>query len=102
MIRTYEGHYSYSEPIISNWDSNSIGVYYCGAILENGNLKPFYIGKGTGEGGMRSRLLDHLTKDNWFDVTHFGFQRCDTVRETELFEMEKIKLYQPKYNIQGK
>ena len=101
MIHEYNGHYAYSEPVIKNWNDDSIGVYYCGVVAEN-KLRPFYIGKGAGDGGMRSRLLNHLTEDNWTDVTHFGFQRCDTIRETEAFEAEEIKLYQPKYNTQGK
>jgi hypothetical protein len=99
MIQEYKGHYTYSEPVIKDWEDSSIGVYYCGTVVEN-KLMPLYIGKGTGEGGMRSRLLDHLRGDNWPDITHFGFQRCDTVRETDLFEVQEIELHKPKYNTQ--
>lgn len=102
MIHEFKGNYTYSESVVKNWNSAAIGVYYCGFVLENGNLKPLYIGKGTGEGGMRSRLLDHLSKDYWPDVTHFGYHECDTISEAESFELEEIERFKPKYNGQGK
>jgi len=101
MIHNYKGHYTYSEPVIKDWNNDSIGVYYCGIVTED-KLKPFYIGKGAGDGGMRSRLLNHLSVDNWPDVTHFGFRKCDTVKETVDFEAKEIFDHKPKYNTQGK
>jgi excinuclease UvrABC nuclease subunit len=100
MIHSYKGHFIYFESEVQNLSPGIIGVYYCGAILENGNLKPYYIGKGAGEKGLRSRLLDHLRDDYWPDVTHFGFHECDTVSEAEQYELEEIDKYKPKYNIQ--
>jgi len=102
MIHEFKGPYTYSEKVIEEWNSDAIGVYYCGFKLDNGNLKPLYIGKGTGKDGIRSRLLDHLSDDYWSDVTHFGYHICDNVTETENFEAEEIAKYKPKYNEQGK
>ena len=102
MIHEFNGPYTYSKKIIEEWNSNAIGVYYCGLKSDNGGLKPLYIGKGTGEGGIRSRLLDHLSKNYWPDVTHFGYQICDTSDEAKNFEAEEIAKYKPKYNDQGK
>ena len=101
MVHPYQGHYQYDEDIVSNWESSAIGVYYCGYLTEKG-LWPLYIGKGTSETGMRGRLLDHLGKEYWSDVTHFGYHLCDTVSEAEKWEIEEIVKYKPKYNIQGK
>jgi len=102
MIHDYKGHYPYSAEIIENWDSTSIGVYYCGYKTQENKLIPLYIGKGAGEGGMRSRLLDHLREDNWPDITHFGYRTCDTEAETEELEKTEIAKYKPRYNHQGK
>ena len=102
MIHDYKGNYSYSQKVVSDWDSTAMGVYYCGIPNPNGTLKPLYIGVGTSDGGMRSRLLDHLRDDNWPDVTHFGFCACDTAKEAEDFEAAEIKRCQPKYNLVGK
>ena len=102
MIYDYKGSFQYSEPIVKNWNSNAIGVYYCGVALQNGGLQPFYIGKGAGEGGMRSRLIDHLLNDVWPDVTHFSYRACDTSSEAEALEAQEIKRCQPKYNKIGK
>ncbi|MFH1207706.1 MAG: hypothetical protein V1668_03810 [Patescibacteria group bacterium] len=102
MIRDYQGNYVYSQKVISEWNSTAIGVYYCGIPTQPGNLKPLYIGKGTGEGGMRARLLTHLRNDNWPDVTHFGYRICDSVKEADDFEASEIKRCQPKYNQVGK
>lgn len=102
MIHEFKRLYTYSKDVIEEWDSNDIGVYYCGLKLDNENLKPLYIGKGTDEGRIRSRLLDHLLEDYWPDVTHFGYHICDTSTETENFEAEEIAKYKPKYNDQGK
>ena len=102
MTYNYEGAYEYNESIIKNWNSTTIGIYYCGYVLANGNLIPLYIGKGTSEGGIRTRLLDHILKDYWPDVTHFGYCLCDTSAEAESFEAQEITRYKPKYNQQGK
>ena len=101
MIYSYEGQFTYNKKVISDWDSSAIGVYYCGLLNASG-LHPLYIGKGTGELGMRGRLLDHIRDDYWPDATHFGYHRCDTVGEAEKWEAEEIARYQPKYNVVGK
>lgn len=102
MIYSYNGNYSYNEETVGNWNSSAIGVYYCGIILANGNLRPLYIGSGTGDNGIKGRLLDHLRENYWSNVTHFGYQVCDTTDEARKFETEEIDRYKPKYNKVGK
>lgn len=102
MIHAYQGHFVYDQNIVSDWDSMVIGVYYCGLILPSGNLLPLYIGKATGQDGIKGRLLQHLNQDNWPEVTHFGCCACDTVKEAEDFETSEILQFNPKYNIQSK
>jgi len=102
MVQKYKGHYEYSPRVVDGWDSNAIGVYYCGEINANGNLVPHYIGKGTGDGGIRRRLQDHLREDYWPNVTHFGFIVCDTIRESEIHEANEIAAHKPKHNEIGK
>jgi len=101
MIQEYKGPYQYSDKVVGDWDSDAIGVYYCG-YLSGGNLSVLYVGKSVGDGGIRGRLLDHLRDDYWPDVTHFGYRVCGTVRETEDFEAREIARLNPKYNKQGK
>lgn len=102
MIHQYKGNYVYSQKVISDWNSTAIGVYYCGTENPNGSLNTLYIGKGTGDGGMRARLLYHLANDNWRDVTNFGYCATDRVKEADDFEAAEIKRHQPKYNQVGK
>jgi len=101
MIHSYKGPYSYTKKVVSNWNSTAIGVYYCGK-LNCDNLESLYIGKGTSESGIRARLLDHLAKDYWSDVTHFGYRICDTSTEAGELEAKEIARCKPKYNNQGK
>lgn len=102
MIYSYKGSYSYDKDVVGNWDSNAIGVYYCGFLNSNKGLIPLYIGLGTGEKGMKGRLLDHLRDDHWPEVTHFGYQVCDSVKEAEEWEVKEIAIFKPKYNTVGK
>ena len=102
MIHIYQGHFLYNNPNINGLNSNEVGVYYCGYIAQSGNLIPLYIGKATGQEGIRGRLLQHLSQDNWSDVTHFGYCICDTKIETDNLEGSEINCYKPKYNSQGK
>lgn len=103
MIYSFRGPFLYSKAIIESLDSNIIGVYYCGTKTDDNKLTAIsYIGKGTGDGGIRSRLLDHFNNDNWSDVTHFGYEKCDTAKEAEDHEADEIKRYQPKHNVLGK
>lgn len=102
MISPFKSHYSYAADTIEGWDSTAIGVYYCGFINASGQLVPLYIGKGTGEGGMRSRLLDHLRDHYWPEVTHFGFHFCDYAHEADVHEANEILRYKPRYNKIGK
>lgn len=99
MIEKYKGQYIFDANTLYGWDSNSIGVYYCGRILPNGNLYVFYVGKSTSNNGIKGRLLQHLGENKWNDVTHFGFVICSTPKEAEEFEAFEIKRLQPKYNI---
>lgn len=101
MVHAYQGDYSYNEDIVGNWNSTAIGVYYCGSLTTAG-LRPHYIGIGTGDAGIRGRLLDHLREDYWADVTHFGYHQCDTAEEAKGWEAQEILRYRPKYNKQGK
>lgn len=102
MIHPYEGTYGYSDAVVRGWNSNAIGVYYCGYVTADNNLSVLYIGKGAGTGGMQERLLYHLQSENWPDVSCFGYCRCDTVSEAKNWETEEIARYRPKYNEQGK
>ena len=102
MVQKYNGHYEYSSKIVDGWDSSAIGVYYCGYVNSNSVLVTHYVGKGTGDGGVRKRLQDHLREDYWPDVTHFGFKLCDSAREAEVHEADEIVRLQPKYNKIGK
>lgn len=102
MVHPYQGHYTYSQKVIGDWNNNRIGVYYCGYVAQNGNLMPLYIGQAVGQDGIKGRLLQHLSQDNWPDVTHFGYCVCNTTKEAEDFESSEIAEYQPKYNTQGK
>jgi len=102
MIYSYKGHFIYDKKTIENWNSIVVGVYYCGYKLPNGNLDPLYIGSGTGESGIRGRLLDHMRDDYWPDITHFGYRQCGTVQEAVDLESQEIANYKPKYNKVGK
>ena len=102
MVHPYEGHYTYNENVVKNWKSTAIGIYYCGFLTTENKLHPLYIGIGTGDEGIKGRLLDHIRDDNWPDVTHFDYQICDTIKEAENWEIEEIQRYQPKYNEQNK
>lgn len=101
MIQTYKGHYPYNKKVVSNWNSTAIGVYYFGYLNTNG-LYVLYVGKATGDEGIRGRLLQHLREDEWPDVSHFGYCICSTSQEAEDFEASEIKRLKPKHNIQGK
>lgn len=100
MIHDYKGNYIYDQKIIEDWNSTVIGVYYCGYVSDS-TLYPYYIGKGTGDGGIRARLMDHLRVDDWPDVTHFGYRICDTAKEAGQYELQEIERCKPKYNTQG-
>lgn len=102
MIYQFKGPYLFDNDTISGWNSTAIGVYYCGTKNTDGKLTIYYIGKSVADGGMRGRLLQHLSERKWSDVTHFGYEQCDTVSETERHELAEIAKYKPKYNTQGK
>lgn len=100
-MNQYNGHYNYDHGTVNGWQNNAIGIYYCGEITTNGNLTVHYVGKGTGDGGIRARLLDHIRQDNWPDVRHFGYVLCSTAQEAINLEAAEIRRLQPKYNTQG-
>lgn len=102
MIGPFKFPYQYTADALEGWASVAIGVYYCGFLNTDGNLVPLYIGKDTGENGVRGRLLDHLREDYWPDVTHFGFHLCDYIHEADNHEDSEIFTYKPKYNKIGK
>jgi hypothetical protein len=102
MIYQFKGPYSFDNATVGDWNSTAIGVYYCGAKTADGKLSIYYVGKSVADGGIRGRLLQHLSEKKWPDVTHFGYEQCDTTRETEQHELAEIAKYKPKYNTQGK
>ena len=102
MIQSYCGHYKFNKDTVANWNSKAIGVYYCGYLLNNGDLFVLYVGKATSDNGIRGRLLQHLDNDRWLDVSYFGYCQCSSQKEAEDFEAIEIKRWQPKYNILGK
>ncbi len=102
MLYPFKGIYRFDTATVSGWDSNAIGVYYCGTKTAEGNLSIYYIGKSVADGGIRGRLLQHLSERKWSDVTHFGYEQCDSVAETERHELAEIARYKPKYNRVGK
>jgi excinuclease UvrABC nuclease subunit len=102
MIYEYSGHYDYNQQNIIDWNSNAIGIYYCGYIMYNGNFIILYVGRAIGQGGIRERLLQHLRDDNWPGVTHFAFVVCSTAQEAIDYEAMEITRLQPAYNIQSK
>lgn len=102
MIHEYNGHYSYNEEVIGNWNSSAIGVYFCGYPQADESLGALYIGRAIGQDGIRGRLLQHLREDNWPEVTHFGYRICDTEQEAIKLEADEIERIKPSYNTQGK
>ena len=102
MIKTFKGPHEFDKDVVSDWDSNAIGVYYCGVKTPEGKLTVYYVGRAVGDGGIRNRLLQHLGENKWHDVTHFGYELCDTILEAISHEASEISKYRPKYNIQGK
>ena len=102
MIYNYQGHYSFNQKTVSDWNSRITGVYYCGYQVQNGNLFPLYIGRAVGDGGIRGRLLQHLAENKWPDIFIFGYTQCSTPQEAMSLEEQEIAKYKPKYNIQGK
>lgn len=101
MTQSYEGHYFFNDATVRRWNSDAIGVYYCGTVAPNGNLNVHYIGRAVGVDGIRGRLLQHLGENKWRDITHFGFRLCSTSHEAIDLEASEIALYSPKYNIVG-
>ena len=101
MVYPFKGPFSYDSDTVSDWDSKTIGVYYCGFKDTDGKLTIYYIGRAIGDGGVKARLLQHLNENKWRDVTHFGYHFCDTDKEAIDHEAAEIKLYKPKYNTQG-
>ena len=102
MIQPFKGPYYYDYDTVNNWDSSVIGVYYCGAKTLDGKLTIYYIGRGVGDDGIRGRLLQHLNETKWNDVTHSGYEVCDTEQVTINHETSEIEKHRPKYNKQGK
>jgi excinuclease UvrABC nuclease subunit len=98
MVHPYRGSYYFTEQSINTNAPSSIGVYYCGYILQRGGLKPLYIGRSN---NIEERLLNHLANQGWQDVTHFGYHECDTEQDAMDFEASEITKYKPKYNDQG-
>ena len=98
MIQTFKGPHLYDYDIVNNWNSSAIGVYYCGIKTSSGKLTIYYIGRAVGDKGIRGRLLQHLSEDKWNDVTHFGYEICDTMQEAINHEVSEIQKYKPKYN----
>ncbi len=97
------GPFSFDDSSISTYAPETIGIYYCGQLNTNNALIPHYIGRAKGDStSIRSRLMDHLKGENWYDVSHFVYCVCQTAAEAETLEMIEIDQYKPKYNNQGK
>lgn len=102
MVGKYRGHYEYTKNIVEELlDPEIIGVYYCGFIDYRGYLNTLYVGSAVGKHGIRGRLLEHMRKDDWQDVTHFGYRACSSVEASLEFESAEIKKHNPKYNTRG-
>lgn len=102
MIQSFKGPFSFTESIVTDWNSNIIGVYYCGVKTAEGKLTVYYVGRAVSDIGIRGRLLQHLSENKWYDVTHFGYEECSTSQEAINHEASEIVKYHPKYNTQGK
>ena len=101
MISKFHGPFDYTDSVVSNWPYSLKGVYYCGNST-NGVVKNMYIGRSTGDSGIRGRLLDHLREDSWQDVTLFWYRECGTDEEAIALETSEIQTHQPKYNTVGR
>ena len=103
MVQGYKGNYVFSKEVVQGWNNDEGGVYYCGVVDNTGkSLTPHYIGKAFGGGGIKARLLQHLSENKWRDITHFGYSVCSSENESLAFELQEIKRLNPKYNIHGK
>ena len=102
MIQSFKGLYLFDNNIVNNLNSSVMGVYYCGVKTSEGKLTVYYVGRAIGDDGVCGRLLQHLSENKWHDVTHFGYEACDTMREAIDHEASEILKYKPKYNTQGK
>lgn len=103
MAYEYQGHYQYNKVSVNTNAPENMGVYYCGYVAANNILITHYVGRAKGDGvSIRSRLLDHLSQDNWPDVSRFGYRVCTTKKEAEDLEASEIQRIKPKYNTQGK
>jgi len=98
MVEKFNGPYSFDKSVVQNWNNDQGGVYYCGAKTDTNSLIVYYIGKAFGNGGIRTRLLQHLSESKWYDVTHFGYCVCSSENEAFNFEASEIKRFNPKYN----
>lgn len=94
MIQAYKGEFTYSKKVVSDWNNSSIGVYY---LWENKHI--VYVGSGTGDDGIRGRLLVHLSENAFPRVTAFGYKTCSTTTEALAHEKSEIKRLKPKYNV---
>lgn len=99
MVGEYKGHFSYDKIFVNLSAPISIGIYYMGAKNPNGKLGVTYIGRALGENvTIKSRLLDHLNKNEWPDVKQFGYKVCSTQKEVEDLEKVEILRLHPSHN----
>lgn len=85
----YNGEYPFNKQIISDWDSNTTGVYY---LFENDLIT--YIGSAIGAGGIRGRLLQHINEYSFPHVNRFGFKEIigsDLILSYEKAEIQRIQ-----------
>ncbi len=75
MIGSFREPFPFNNDSVSRNAPDSMGVYYCGKLkTDNVNaLSPVHYVGMSGE-SIKGRLQDHIRKDNWPDVTHFGFE----------------------------
>lgn len=99
MIGEYKGHYSYDKLFINLSAPDSVGIYYMGDKNIDGSLVVTYVGRALGESvTIKSRLIDHLNKNEWLDVKYFGFRICTTQKEIEDLEKAEIVRLKPIHN----
>ena len=99
MAGQYQGNYVYEENSVQIYAPVSWGVYYCVHIEQGSRVVADYIGKASGQGvTIKSRLLNHLSGDNWPEVSHFGYILCSSAEEAQRLEIEEINRCNPKYN----
>ncbi len=94
---TYNGEYSFTKEVITNWRSSATGVYF---LFEGTQI--VYVGSAVSDEGIRGRLLQHINERNFPYVTNFGYKAIAGKDAVLAHELAEIKRLQPKHNTVGK